>query len=103
MGKLPMAKSESVILNHRAANHKSANVLDDWRRRACRIEVVSRVEVAVLQVVIGVTMEVVRAAFRDDLNLRAGIAPILGVEIIGNELELLKRVHTEGAELGSSR
>src|ERR1700678_567764 len=44
-------------------------------------------------------MKLVRAAFCDVVDNAAGVAPVLGAEVIGNNLNFLKRVRVRKVDL----
>ena len=59
-----------------------------------------RVESIVLQVFVSGAVEVLRAGFGDNANLRARGAAVLGGVICSKDLHLLRGVHIRGAETG---
>src|SRR5262245_10172726 len=95
-----------MVLDHRAANRKTTLVLH--KRCGCSrsvrtirlyvVEEVACVEEGVLVKPVRAAVEFVSPTLGDDLDLRAGVAAELGVEVIADYLDFLDAVIAERAQ-----
>ena len=67
------------------------------------IETVTRIQSIILEELVGRAMELIRAAFSDDLNLSTRIAPEFCVEIVRYQFEFLDGIQAQCAESCTSR
>src|SRR5438270_7042808 len=98
-----MSEDKCVVLDYRSASRKSTYVLYQRGRTSGCVEVITSIEVAILQVIVSIAVQLVGAALGNNLNLRSGIPTVLCIEIVRDKLEFLDRVKTESPKLGTAR
>src|SRR5262245_6426618 len=100
-----------MVLEDRPANRKTALVLHKRRgvsgsRCTVRLYVVKEitcVEEGILVEPVRAAVEFVGPSLGDDLDLRAGVAAELGIEVVADDLDFLDAVIAERAESGFAR